>query len=75
MVILEPNSPNFKPGWVQRISVEVDTGDLPVGTYFFVIRAGTPTMEILRGYFPEYGFSYMSSGFGLLIFEGIIVVV
>ncbi len=72
MVILEPNYPNFKPGRVQRISVEVDTGDLPVVTYFFVIRAGTPTMDILQGYFPEYGFSYMSSGFGVPIFEGII---
>ncbi len=75
MVILQPNYPNFKPGWVQRISIEVDIGGLPTGTYFFVVWADLPTKEIGQLYFYEYGFSYMPSGFGVPIFEGIIVVV
>jgi hypothetical protein len=75
MVVLEPNYPSFRPGWVKLVTVDVDLGGLPKGTWFFLVRAQVPTPEIGELYFYEYGQFYQPSGFGIVLFEGIIVVV
>ncbi len=75
MVVLEPNYPSFNQGWVRIVNVEVDLGALPPGTWFFLVKADLPTQEIGELYFYEYGHFYQPSGFGITLFEGIIVVV
>ena len=75
MVVLEPNYPSFHPGWARAITVEVDLGALPQGTWFFLVQADVPTQEIGELYFYEYGNFYQPSGFGIVLFQGLIVVV
>jgi hypothetical protein len=75
MVVLEPNYPSFKPGWAKLITVEVELSGLPTGTWFFLVRAQAPGQEIGELYFFEYGNFYQPSGFGIILFEGILVVV
>lgn len=75
MVVLEPNYPTFRPGWVQAITVEVDLSALPPGTWFFLVRAKNPTAEIGELYFYEYGNFFQPSGFDIVLFQGVVVVV
>ncbi|MEE9197351.1 MAG: hypothetical protein V3U45_04340 [bacterium] len=75
MVILEPNYPSFRTGWVRAITVDVDLGALPQGTWFFLVKAALPTPEIGELYFFEYGNFYQPSGFDIVLFQGLIVVV
>ncbi|MFQ5838547.1 MAG: hypothetical protein ACE5HJ_07165 [Thermoplasmata archaeon] len=75
MVVLEPNQRAFSPGWVQVITVEVNLSALPPGTWFFLVKANIPSQEIGELYFYEYGHFYQPSGFGMVLFEGILVVV
>lgn len=75
MVVLEPNYPSFRPDWVKAITLEVDLNGLQKGTWFFLVRARTPSPEIGELYFYEYGQFYQPSGFDIVLFEGIIVVV
>ncbi len=75
MVILEPNYPTFRSGWARAITVDVDLGALTQGTWFFLVTAGIPTQEIGELYFFEYGNFYQPSGFDLVLFQGLIVVV
>ncbi len=75
MIVLAPNYPAFRTGWTQAISVDVDLADLPPGTYFFLVMASVPSAEIGEVYTFEYGLRYQASGFGVPLFEGIIVVV
>ncbi|MFQ5919188.1 MAG: hypothetical protein ACE5I4_03975 [Thermoplasmata archaeon] len=75
MVVLEPNYPLFHPGWARAVTVEVDLGALPQGTWFFLVQAELPTQEIGELYFYEYGNFYQPSGFGIVLFQGLIVVV
>ena len=55
--------------------MEVDLGPLPQGTWFFLVKADLPTQEIGELYFYEYGNFYQPSGFGIVLFQGLIVVV
>jgi hypothetical protein len=75
MVVLPPNYPSFLPGWTQAIVVDVDLSALPTGTWFFTVRADVPTKEIGELYTFEYGLRYQPSGFGVILFEGLVVVV
>ena len=75
MVILEPNYPTFRSGWARAITVDVDLGALTQGIWFFLVTAGIPTQEIGELYFFEYGNFYQPSGFDLVLFQGLIVVV
>lgn len=74
LLILEPNYPSFETAWVHRVTVDVDLSQLPQGTWFFLVRAGTPSAEIGELYFYEYGNFYQPSGFDFVLFEGVIVV-
>ncbi|MFQ6012543.1 MAG: hypothetical protein ACE5LS_02740 [Thermoplasmata archaeon] len=74
MVVLEPNYPSFQPGWVRAITVDVDLGPLPPGTWFFLVKASLPTPEIGELYFYQHGNFYQPSGFGIVLFQGLIVV-
>ncbi len=75
MLVLGPNYPSFGPGWVRAITIEVDLGALPKGTWFFIVKAEIPSQEIGELYFYEYGHFYQPSGFGIVLFQGILVVV
>lgn len=75
MVVLQPNYPSFSQGWVRAVTVEVNLGALSPGTWFFLVKADIPTQEIGELYFYEYGHYYQPSGFGIVLFQGILVVV